>query len=1121
LRFGNGDAITLEAWVFPDSLKEGGYTYIVGKGRTAAGSKNQNYALRLHAKKGQGHISFLFASDKGDFHRWTSSTGFAPGGWHHVAVSYTFGDPKSLHGFIDGKSVTGTWDMAGATALAPVNDDDHLQIGTGHGGGAGNLFSGLVDNVAVWRTAIPDAVLSARYQAVAVPPKVAKSKIPPGQVLVQLCEKGLPEKNAWPDLPPESTEEYTETAFGFFDVPKVYADDGVPGQRPNPFLLRASASVNWPAGQHRLLLRGRGASRLYIDGKLVLSTPFPPNDTSGHGSLKKPESYLNLGPDFRFAPPGNREATATITVAGGEHLVVLETIVGGHLGKSSHRRPELGETVAAISLSGTVDWHLIGHAKVPYTDAGWAKYHAERAAHYDSINAARRQSARADHEAYWKKRREATDTWLKSVPPVAVPAASPGMPANNAIDHFLNATIAKALKEKTAKGTVDYFKQVQPILETKCYGCHAGDNAKGKLKLDHLEGALAGGRSDGPAITPGNLKDSAILPRIKSSDEADMMPPKGDRLTAKEIAILEKWIAEGAHWPALNAEHTTITPLTDDYAFLRRVYLDVVGVPPTPTEIDAFLKDRNREAVIDRLLADPRWADNWMGYWQDVLAENPNILNPTLNNTGPFRWWLYDALKDNLSADRFVTQLLRMRGSERYGGPAGFAIASQNDVPFAAKGTIISAAFMGVEMKCARCHDAPGHRSTQEDLFQLAAMLGGKPLTLPVTSTVSAEKLGEGGRKPLIKVSLKPGTAVKPAWPFARFTPEEAANLAEYPEDSRDRLAALITAPQNERFAQVMANRLWKQLMGRGIVEPVDDWEKGKPSHPELLQWLGRELAKNNYDLKALSKTILMSHAYQRVIDPLQKETGVLFAAPARRRLPAEAIVDSLFAAAGKPFQLEEVSLDIDGIREEKQSLTLGIPSRAWMLTSTSNERDRPSLSLPRLQPVTDVLAAYGWRGSRQDPTSARDQSPNVLQPAILANGIMGLWLTRLSDDHAFTQIALEAKSPEAIVDELFLRIFTRKPTEAEKAKLVEYLKAGFETRLVPHSELPPAKRQPKVYISWSNHLDPKANELKAAEELKLRDGDPPTTRLNPEWRKRLENVLWAAINSPEAIHRP
>jgi hypothetical protein len=295
-------------------------------------------------------------------------------------------------------------------------------------------------------------------------------------------------------------------------------------------------------------------------------------------------------------------------------------------------------------------------------------------------------------------------------------------------------------------------------------------------------------------------------------------------------------------------------------------------------------------------------------------------------------------------------------------------------------------------------------------------------------------------------VTLKPGTVVEAKWPFAAYAPEElGAKLAEYPDDSRDRLAALVTAPRNERFAQVMANRVWKRLMGRGIVEPAEDWEHGRPSHPELLRWLGRELVASGYDLKHLTRLILNSHAYQRAADPALKETPVLFTAPARRRLTAEQIVDSMFAATGAPFRLGEVSLDLDGVREQGSSITLGVPRRAWMLTSTSNERDRPSLALPRIQVVADVLRAFGWRGARQDPTTVRDAEPNVLQPAILQNGTMGVWLTRLSDEHGVTQLALDAHSAEELVDSLYLKLLTRRPTEAERSAYTNYVRDGFD----------------------------------------------------------------------------
>ena len=183
-----------------------------------------------------------------------------------------------------------------------------------------------------------------------------------------------------------------------------------------------------------------------------------------------------------------------------------------------------------------------------------------------------------------------------------------------------------------------------------------------------------------------------------------------------------------------------------------------------------------------------------MPYWLDVLAENPNLINPTLNNTGPFRWWIYESLLDNKPLDLFVTELIRQEGSERFGGPAGFSVASQNDVPLAAKGIIVSSAFLGVEMKCARCHDAPTHTSKQKDLMQLAAMLGAKSIKLPVTSTVAMDHLRLGGREPLIESTLPAGTTVTPAWSFAEFCDVYAAAvLAQRPDDSRDRVAALVS----------------------------------------------------------------------------------------------------------------------------------------------------------------------------------------------------------------------------------------------------------------------------------------------------------------------------------------
>src|SRR5690606_31308316 len=147
-------------------------------------------------------------------------------------------------------------------------------------------------------------------------------------------------------------------------------------------------------------------------------------------------------------------------------------------------------------------------------------------------------------------------------------------------------------------------------------------------------------------------------------------------------------------------------------------------------------------------------------------------------------------------------------------------------------------------------HDAPLHESKQKDLFELAALLNKGPIKVPATSSVPTDKLHEGGRKALIQVTLKPNTTVEPAWPFARFCDDTtAAELAADPKNTRGLLAASITAPQNERFAQVTANRVWQRLMGRGLMSNPGDWEKSESTHPALLRWLGREFVRSGYSL--------------------------------------------------------------------------------------------------------------------------------------------------------------------------------------------------------------------------------------------------------------------------------
>ncbi len=1119
--FDNGDPITIEAWVNPEDVPGNTNFYILGKGRTGnpgQEANNQNYGFRLFRAGSALKLSFLFRSraegdQVADWHRWDSSTGFTPGsGWHHVAVTYVFGEPDSIRGYLDGELVEGAWSTAyaGATKRPPVVDDDEVWVGNSMGRGPGGSYRGLIDEVALYRRVLTEAELTERFPVPPYVPSFTDGEITGDKIRVEIVEN-LGKVGAWPKKFPEPSLAYDEEVFGFFRIPEKYTGAGVREDWSNPYLLRAAARITLPEGERELLMRTRGKSRLWIDGEVVAESEFGNFGGGAHNEIDT-EKLDTVDGDLRYLGPGDREQVVKISGDGREHLVVLEMIAG-----NGRVRSTLGET--SLSLK-TDDGRVLllgpGDREVPLTDAGWESYRIERAEYHRALNQERRLVLREKEADYWRRRHEKARDVATSLP----------KPAHQSIDAFLAASWAQTDAEAgSAGGGVDFATRIKPLLAENCYRCH-DEKSKGGLRLSSREAAMKGGDSEMAAVVPGKPEESLLLELIHPDAGEDIMPPKGDPLSDADRELIAQWIREGASYTE-SAGKVEPTELTGDLEFLRRVTLDTVGVTPTAAEIAAFLAEApgsRRAAVIDRLLADDRWADHWTAYWQDVLAENPNILKPSLNNSGPFRFWIHEALQDNLPMDRFVTELVMMEGSVYGGGPAGFGMAAQNDVPMAAKAHILGTAFLGVEMKCARCHDAPYHESKQRDLFELAAMLGRAPIKLPESSSVPMSTFE--GRKPLIEITLKPGETVGAEWPapFAEsFVPEIDPALLRDAGDTRERLAALITSPENGRFPQVIVNRLWKQFMGAGIVELADDWEASQPSHPELLAWLARELVANAYDTKHIARLILNSEAYQRKARPLEPGVTPDFSAPIQRRMTAEQVVDSLFSVVGKDLESEELTMDNDGTQVEKAMISLGFPRRAWEFTSLSNERDRPSLAIPKAQAVVDVLENFGWRPSRQEPKSFRESDPNVRQPAIIANGSLGNWVTNLSEDNDITALATRADlSLDELIGEVYLRVLTREPTDDERVVYAELLSEGFADRVIPEDQRPPAIRPaPLKHVSWSNHLSAEANRIKIEMEKRAREGDPPTVALRADWRERMEDMLWAVMNSPEFLYVP
>ncbi len=1058
LDFDNGDALTLEAWVRWEEPLAGTYPYIVGKGRTHnAGTSvhNQNYSLRLAAQKAGVFLSFFFCDAeteatgddiKDEGHRWTSTTAIPEdGAWHHVAVTYAFGEPDSFKGYIDGESVPGKWDMGGKTKKRPFVDDDELWIGSAMGGKS--TFNGFIDEVAIYRTALTAEQIGRHvridFEAGAFAlGRVDADAVPSDRVRVEIME-GVPVEKTWNVrlVGGSGFEHLFDTAvFAMTDVPRKYDAKALITDRRIPWLLHLSSRIALPAGEYEFNLRSLDGARLYIDGEVVLETPFMDLRSDGHQELvpitEVPEGVLSM-------PIAHFERKATVTLDGSPRVFSLYRLVG-HKGAGAR----IGELVVGVTPVGAgrisnPSGHILGPqfghksseadgrignpsygAPLPFSDAGWLTFLEREHELLQRVGLERRFAASAAEREYWARRheyaREEAGRIGRSIEP---PRTSDESAVYNDVDRFINARLAQ--------------------------------------------------------------------------------------------------------------ESCTPQPLVDDFSFLRRLALDTAGLVPTLAQIDAFFADpaeSRRERAIERFLDNPGWADHWVGYWQDVLAENPGLTKPEINNTGPFRWFIYESFLDNKPFDRFVSELVSLDGSALGGGPAGFGIASQNDVPMAAKAHVIGTAFLGVEMKCARCHDAPYHDVRQQDLFGLAAMLKRGPQEVPGTSSLPAKFVGTGA----VKVTLKPGDSVKPDWPFAELVESDGRDIPEWVfrstphhgdgADTRERLAMMLTLPSNERFARVIVNRLWQRYLGRALIEPVDDWEHAECSHPDLLNYLARELVTHAYDLKHVAALILGSHTYQRQVAAgvtRDSTDAALFAGPVRRRLTGEQLVDSLYLAAGKGFGSEELSMDTDGRRPDEQFLDLGTPRRAWQFAAVSNERDRPSMSLHVAQSIVDLMMAYGWRQQRQDPVTVRDESPTPLQPMVLANGTGTARAMDLTDDSQLTALALEDQPVETFVEKLFQRMLTRAPTTEERERFVAMLNDGYDGRIVAGPEAVPPVRIHRSPRTWSNHLHTAATEDAFRRQADVERGEAPSGRLDADWRQRAEDAAWVLVNLPEFVFVP
>lgn len=596
---------------------------------------------------------------------------------------------------------------------------------------------------------------------------------------------------------------------------------------------------------------------------------------------------------------------------------------------------------------------------------------------------------------------------------------------------------------------------------------------------------------------------SALTPQVDANDAVESFWRERHRWAAEQVA---GWplptISDSS--PSINATPDTRPTVSDDLRFLRRATLDLNGRVPTVPELRRYLEDTSatrRRRLVDRLLQSPEWADAAVPHWQDLLAENPSVVYPTLNNSGAFRDWIYWSMRDNLPLDRFAAQLISMSPQGHNTSTAGFALATGNDAPLAMRSNVLLLAFAGLDLKCARCHDAPFDDFRQEDLFRVASYLNDGPLQVPASSLAAAQ----GTARPLISTSLTTDMELTPSGETAKHLwPGVFPHVAEHellePGSPRSVLAAAIVSARTPRFSDLAVQRMWKRLTGKDLIT----WDHRVVPYARsyVLDQLSRGFVASGYDLKWLAREIVLRPEYQQGAQ--------------QRKMSAEQLVDSMFTISGKTFRGEVLGVHAT----DPGAVQLPRPERAWQFASLPNERDRPALGMPVNQTIVDVLTAYGWNGNRQHAIVERTFPTTPIQPLMLRNGLLSQRIVRLSDAGDVTAMALHASTAEQLVEDLFLRILTRYPTKAQRRRFTAYLADYFPGRRtgIGPEQLPPlASFQP----DWRKHLQAEQTELLLESQRRVAIGEPPTRQLTVEFRERVEDIVWALLNSPEFVIIP
>ena len=461
---------------------------------------------------------------------------------------------------------------------------------------------------------------------------------------------------------------------------------------------------------------------------------------------------------------------------------------------------------------------------------------------------------------------------------------------------------------------------------------------------------------------------------------------------------------------------------SSDSEFIRRVYLDVVGMLPTPQETKAFLADTTetkRDDLIEKLLAQPEFVDYWTYRLSDLFLISSKKLRPLALKA--YYNWLRGEIEKITPWDQLVRQVVAAKGDTLKNGAANFYSIHQDPETMAEN---VSQAFMSLSINCAKCHNHPLEKWTNDQYYSFANLFA----RVRAKGWGGDSRSGDGARTLFIADRgdlIQPRTGKpQPAAPL-----DGQAIASDSTEDRREALADWLTSPENPYFTRSIANRVWANFFGRGIVEPVDDLRISNPAANEpLLQAISEHLAKNDYDLKSLMRLILRSETYRRSSTPLPENVGdqKYYSRYYPRRLMAEVLQDAITSVTRVSPKYNRITLS-DGSTQTTSLYRDG--TRALQLSDSA---------------VTSYFLKTFGRNEREITCECeRSNKPSMVQVLHLSNGDTLNNNLRSKQSCVNTMIT---QSNGDIIDEAYLLCLSRRPSDSERKRLQNIFEVAPET---------------------------------------------------------------------------